>query len=97
MKRSRRMQPGDGSVKEDQLNYQQHLNEQTRQTIPQLPVHMHKSRTVTQDYLTAPLHACLCRSKISILGLAEWAVHASDNMTHNGAPPLLDPFPPSHT
>lgn len=66
MKGSRRMQPGDGSVKWDQLNYQQHLNEQTT-NIPQLPVQVQKSRTVTQDYLTAPLHACLVEGKISVL------------------------------
>ena len=50
------MQLGNESVAYDQLNYRTILNEQTN--IPQLPVKVQYSRTVTQDYLTVPLHAC---------------------------------------
>ena len=61
------MQLGNESVVYDQLKYRIVLNEQT--SIPQLPVKVQKTRTVTQDFLMVPLHACLvwCRRKVSLL------------------------------
>ena len=55
------MQLGNESVAYGQLNYRTILNEQI--SLPQLPVKVQKSRTVTQDYLTVPLHACLVEGR----------------------------------
>lgn len=64
MKSSRRMQPWDriGQVGPIELSTESQRSKPVELS-PQLPVEVQKSRTVTQDYLTAPLHACLVEGK----------------------------------